>query len=879
MSNPLTRVRAFARHIIRRRDDEREMDAEFQHHIDLRAEDLERAGLSRHEAERAARVEFGGVESQKEAARDARGVRLWDELRANVAFALRGIVHHPLQSLIIITTLTLGLGISAVVFAVMNALAFRARVDHDATTFTRIFASYRTDTSGPSFPGSVPLRDYLAFAREMRSLSRVAGWQHVQLSLSAGARPTPGALVTCGFFDVYGPVRPIVGRVLQREDCDGRAAVAVIGSDLWHASFGADTSVVGRVLRINGQTIRIVGVASAFSSAQTDDQLWLPYTLRALLRLGPDDPASPNTMWLYVDGRLAPGTTRGDVMTEARVIAAQQDRATPGRHTGLFVTNGSLIANPGNGIIVSSIVAVVFAGVACLAVVACASVLSILLAIAHGRRTEMALRMALGAGAPRLAAMLGTESLLLAGLAGAAACALTYRLPRLLMEWIIQRPINFSFAPDWRVFVFLLFTTLLAALVAANAPIRAVLSLDLNSTLRRVPDDVRAGKRVGRRNRLMAAEVGGAATLLVASIALMRLPARIAGSPPRFDARHVLATRLRAPQPAAGGWQSFHDDVERTLTATEGVRGVAFATAGPVSDEGTGILKVTTTTEKTRRLLPAIEVSPTYFDVFGIRVERGRAFTSTDADCSAICPAIVSREAARELWKSENPIGRRLTIDATHVLTVVGVAGDATSKIAEPIQALMVYTPWRPNARLYQAFLRVEDSRGGVVQRVASVVNERFAGSVAAPITVEEQLARLTDAFQRIGEVVGAMAAITALLAIVGVYGVVALAARRRLKEMGIRLALGARKADVYRAMVAPNARPVTIGLVVGAVLATMAAIESDRLLAQEFPVKLVDPIAFVVAALILAAAVALAMLVPARRATTVDPALVLRQD
>src|SRR6185369_4979530 len=184
--------------------------------------------------------------------------------------------------------------------------------------------------------------------------------------------------------------------------------------------------------------------------------------------------------------------------------------ATPGRHTGLFVTNGSLITNPGNGIIVSGIVAVVFAGLACLAVVACASVLSILLAIAHGRRTEMALRMALGAGAPRLAAMLGTESLLLAGLAGAAACALTYRLPRLLMEWIIQRPINFSFAPDWRVFVFLLFTTLLAALVAANAPIRAVLSLDLNSTLRRVPDDVRAGKRVGRGNRLMAAEVGGA---------------------------------------------------------------------------------------------------------------------------------------------------------------------------------------------------------------------------------------------------------------------------------------------------------------------------------------------------------------------------------
>ncbi len=874
----ISRARSLLRYVFRRPALEREMDAEFRSHIAHRADDLERRGLSRAAAERAARVEFGGVEAQKETARDARGLRLWDELLANVFFAARGLGHHPLQSLIVVTTLTLGIGISAVVFAVMNALTFRARVDHDAATFARIFVSYRTDTTAPSFPGPAPLADYLAYARGMRSLSSVAGWQRVQLALSDGARPTPGELVTCSFFDVYGPVRPIAGRMLQRSDCDSRSPVVVIGSELWRTAFGADPNAVGRVLRINGQTIRVVGVAPTFSSAQTDDQLWLPYTLRGLIHLGTDDPASPRAMSLFVDGRLAPGATRGDVLVEARVIAAQQDKATPGRRTTLSVTDGSLIAAPGNGVIVTGITGVVFVGLACLALVACASVVSILLAIAHGRRTEMALRMALGAGAPRLAAMLGTESLMLAGVAGGVACSLTFRLPRVLLEWIIQRPVSFSLAPDWHVFGFLLVTTVLAALVAANAPIRAVLSLDLNSTLRRVPDQGRSGRRRG--NALMSAEIGGAAALLVATIALVRLPARIADSPPRFDARHVLAMNLRAPQPAeGGGWQSFHDDVARTLATVTGVRAVAFATAQPVSDEATGIVEVKTA-DKGRRPMPTIEVSPNYFDVFGIRVERGRAFTPADADCTAaVCPVILSRETAREWWGTVDPLGQRLTVDASHALQVVGIVGDASSEIAEPVQALMLYTPWRPNARLYQPFLRVEDAGNGVVRRASSLVSERFAGAVAAPKTVEEELTQLTDAFQRIGEVVGIMAAITAILAIVGVYGVVALAAKRRLKEMGIRLALGARRADVYRAMVRPNVRPVVVGLIVGALFTTVAAIEADRLLAAEFPVRIVDPIAFLAAGLTLAAAIAAAMLVPARRATTVDPARALRQE
>jgi len=315
------------------------------------------------------------------------------------------------------------------------------------------------------------------------------------------------------------------------------------------------------------------------------------------------------------------------------------------------------------------------------------------------------------------------------------------------------------------------------------------------------------------------------------------------------------------------------------MMTVSGVRGIAFATAQPVGDEATGVTDVKNAKDQ-RRELPSIEVSPGYFDVFGIRIERGRSFTLGDADCTAaVCPVIVSREAARELWASADPLGQHLTVDATHALVVIGIASDASSRIAEPVQALMLYTPWRPNSRLYQPFLKVEDAGSGVVRLTSSLLSERFAGAVAAPRTVDEELTLITEAFQRIGEVVGLVAAITSILAIFGVYGVVALAARRRLKEMGIRLALGARATDVYRAMIAPNARPLATGLLLGAVFATVLAVESDRLLAEVFPVRIVDPIAFLLAALGLAAAVTIAMLVPARRATVVDPALVLRQE
>jgi hypothetical protein len=160
-----------------------------------------------------ARLEFGSVPWHQDA---ARGLRFWDELRADASFAMRGVLHRPLQSLIVVVTLTLGIGISASVFTMIDAIALRPHVDRDPSSFVRLLSSYRTDTSPPSFPAASTLSDYLAYARGMRSLRAITGWQHVSLKLGGAEMPTSAELVTCGFFGVYGPVTPVLGRRDQR---------------------------------------------------------------------------------------------------------------------------------------------------------------------------------------------------------------------------------------------------------------------------------------------------------------------------------------------------------------------------------------------------------------------------------------------------------------------------------------------------------------------------------------------------------------------------------------------------------------------------------------------------------------------------------------
>jgi putative ABC transport system permease protein len=874
----LTRLRAFAGHVRRRSAIYGDVDQEFQSHIAHRADDLVRRGLSRNAAERAARIEFGSIEGYKDAARDARGLAFYDEARSNIVFAWRGIRHRPLQAIIIVVTLTLGIGISAGVFATLDVIAFRARVDANPATFARVFSAYGTDSTPPGFPAASRLSDYLAYRDRLRSLRVIAGWQAIATTVDGRSGTTTGTLVTCEFFDVYAPVRPLVGRVLQANDCAARDNVVVISETLWRDVLSSAPDVVGRVLRINGQPLRVVGVAPVFSGPVNDANFWTPYTTRGYLRLGDDDPSSPTALSVTLDARLRDGYSRADARAELAVLAAQQDGIHHGRHTVTFVTDGSMLNRPGNTAAVLTIVAFVFVALACLALVACANVVSLLLAVAHTRHTEMALRMALGSGSARLARMLLTETLALAAIAGVLASIVASRTPPYLIGWLTQRPLTYPTHPSWHLFAFLFSTTLIASLVVSSAPIRASLRLDLVAALRGLRKDSHDGR--GRSsNALMGVQIGGAVALLVAAVSLGRMSARIAASPPHVESRRVLALNIVPTDRVGGAWGGYHEDVARVAAAVPGVEMVAFGSAAPLDDERTGTI-VVTATGTGKQTLPAIQVSSSYFDTFGIRLVRGRLLKTADDSCVAsVCPAVVSLEAARELWPSDDPLGKLLRVVPAGELEIVGVVSDAPSDISARVEALMVYRPWTPAERRYQTFARINGDAATATHAIAAAIADNFPGAVAAPETLQAALDRFTDAFYRIGLVVGGVALVAATLALVGVYGVVSLSAKRRMKEMGIRIALGARDIDVYKALLRSNAPPVFIGLGVGAAIAVGFATVVDRVAATTLPIPFADPFAFWGAPLALAVVVVVAIAAPARRATGAAPVQSLRQD
>ncbi len=422
MWNALTLLR-------RRRRPPADFAREISEHIALEAERLVAEGWPVAAAASEARRRFGNVGAAQERFHDARSLAFYDEARTNILFAWRGIRHRPLQAIIVVVTLTLGIGISAGAFSTIDVIAFRPRVDASPATFARVFSVYGTDSTPPDAPAATRLSDYLWFRDHVHSLRALAGWQAVAATIDGRAGATHGTLVTCEFFDVYAPVRPLAGRVLQANDCASRDNVVVISQGLWRDVFSSAPDVVGRVLHTNGRPLRVVGVAPLFSGPVNDANFWTPYTMRGYLHLGDDDLASPTALRVTVEGRLREGYSRSDAQAELAVLATQQDVLHHGRRSSVLVTDGSMLNQPGNSTAILTIVALVFLALACLALVACANVTSLLLAVAHTRHVEMALRMALGSGSARLSRMLLTETLALAAIAGGLATVVASRTP------------------------------------------------------------------------------------------------------------------------------------------------------------------------------------------------------------------------------------------------------------------------------------------------------------------------------------------------------------------------------------------------------------------------------------------------------------------
>jgi predicted permease len=808
-----------------------------------------------------------------------------DALRQDLRYSIRSLRRHAPLSAVVIATLALGLGVGTGAFTYMNAEYLRARVDKDFDTFFRVYASYTSDPKQREAPRAhnITLADYEAFRSRATSVRTLAASADLYASLGDDdPSEVRTLLVTENFFSLYNLEKPVAGRLLQLDDITSANPVVVVSERLWRLRLGADPAIVGKIVHFNGQPVTVVGIAPTFAGMVNRALAWFPYTLATYLKRG-DDPTRPSeTPWLQVEGRLAPGFSRADATIELKLLARQQDRLHPRRLTTLAVTDGSPIAEPVYGARMVLGLTLAFATLTIFVLVVCVNVTTLLLSRAAARRHEVAVRLALGVGRGRLVRMLLTETMLLSIVAGAISVVVAYHLPRVLRVWLLNQGEGnldtYSLAPDWRAFAYLAVVVLVAGTASGLAP--ALQSLKVNlAELPKGRQSVSGSARSRLHGVLIGAQVALSFFLLFSAGALARTAQRAITVDPGFSARQVLWSSLWTLSQASRtrSWESFQNDVATRVGAMRGVQAVAFSYADPYQARQTPI---EVPGGGVRTVHVNWGVSPNYFDALGIPVLSGRAFRASDRCGESACPVVISQAFARALLPNVVPIGTMLRFPRGRSLEVVGVVRDVSSVTLAELDDPLIYLPFDSTLDVpANVFVRFSGDATVLAGRVTTTIKRMAPELSVRATTIQAERNEIIATFARLTSLIGLLAVIAAGLAVIGIYGVVSFAVSQRRKELGIRLALGARGSDIYRAVMGSNGRPIVIALGAGVVFTAIVATTAGRTL-TDIPFRLVaDPLPYLLTALLLGAMAVAAMLAPARRATRVDPLEALRHE
>jgi len=813
---------------------------------------------------------------------------MFAEVREDVRYGWRLIRKHPLLSCALVATLSLGIGLDAGVFTLINGMLFRARVEEHPETFVQVDVQYAG--AGIAEEASalpiVSARDFAAYRDGSRSLSPVAAWRPVHATLSgdadAAASTAVPLLVTCDFFDVYGDAQLIAGRLFRPEDCGqpGASPVAVVAEELWRTRFGGDDRIVGRAISLNGFDFTVVGIIKAGFAGQLRGPIWIPYTMQARFYAGRDLFREPKVPWLIMIGRLRPGVSRAVASAELNVLARQQDRLEPGRTSTIRLTNGSLIEMPGVRTQAFWIVPLVMGALSLVLLIACANVTMLLLSRAAARRHEIAVRITLGATRGRLLRMLLTEGVLLALAAGPLSALIANEVPVVFKSRIPLMP-YYPVHFDAATFAYMAAMTFLAGGLAVVAPALESLKHAVSDALGR-HDVLSSGRwRWRTSDAFVAGQVAMSLVLLVAAALFVRGEFALRTADSGYDTRQILVAtpRVGVPPYTRESAAVFYRTLAVRVRALAGVRAVSFASVPPLADSESGMPNtvVTAVGQNTRATAIVNSVTPDYFRTLGITLLRGRAAAEGDG-AAAIVPVVVSEALARALVRNGDPLGELLEDSRRRTLQIVGVARDMKSSFGAAATSI-VYTP-RADGSGGAMLIRFSGDAAAAAHAVREVIQALDHDAAVEPRTLASVHDDLADRFLRLVGMVGFLGIVAIGLAAIGIYSVAAFAASRRIREMGIRIALGATRADILVLVLWAGVRPIAAGLLVGLTLAIVASVALQQVFAQApIAIDLRDPATYAAAAAILAALALAAMLGPARRAASADPMYALRQE
>jgi putative ABC transport system permease protein len=880
----MRKIIAIIRNLFRREKADRDLDAEVRSYSDLLQEEKMSTGLNENEAKRATRISMIGPEQLKEEIRSARAGAWLESLWQDLRFGARMLRKNLAFTAVAILTLALGIGANTAVFSVVNAVVLRPLPFKDSSRIVTI------TTTTAMFPQFTMLgNSWVAFGQINKNVSafeQATAYREEGMTLTASGDPANLSVTRAadGFFDLFG-VTPQEGRLLVSSDqTENQGRVAVLSDTLWRVHFGADRGVIGRTIVLNKQDYIVVGVASRGFAFPSRADAWVPLTLSK------DDRENVTAFNTIVVGKMRSGVTTAQVESQLAVVAQDIVNANPVLKAGYKLHAATILDSKISD--VRSTYLMIFGAASFVFLIACANLASLLLARGFGRQREMAMRAALGASRGRIIRQALVESCLLGLLGGAAGGIFAFVGVDVFRRIApAATPRLHEIVADASMLWFALGSSLLAGILFGLAPAFRSSRLDPNSALQDGTGGGSSSLSDARQLRLggllVISEVALAFVLLIGAVVTTAGLAKLLKTDTGMRIDHLLTFDLPLPRNTNDNADALHTKIQDLLGRVRALPGVSDATVTDHNVLG-GFIMVTSgfTVEGveprsvTERTAHVRYVSPSYFQMLGVHLLRGRFFTEHDVPNSEKV-AIVNEAMAQQLWGTVDVVGKRVTMgqNKTNDWTVISGVVANTHEVA---------LGGNPKPEFYFPILQ-----GGPGSLHMIIRTQQYPGSLASvasrqiwaidkdqPIThvmTMDNLIREQTGDDRMNTVLlNFFGAIGLGLALLGVYGVVAYSVSRRTREIGIRMALGANRFNVMRMVIRQGLILSLIGVAIG----TAGAIALKKVLQNNFTVANANDVTtYSIAAALVIFVACLACYVPARRAMQVDSMVALRYE
>jgi putative ABC transport system permease protein len=863
---------------------EGEIDAELRFHLDAYAQDLIRTGVPREEAFRRARIEFGGAERSKEECREARGVRLTENLFQDIRYGARMLRKNPGFTTVAVLTLALGIGLNTAMFSILDAVLLRPLPYQNAGRLVKV-EGY--DVTSGSILGTVSYPDFADWRNDNPFLASLSAYEEKPFNLVGSIEPehVRGQVVSHELFEILG-VQPEIGHSLATFD---RQQAVVLSHAFWVRSFASNRSIVGQSITLDGSSYQVVGVApSTFQFPDPDTDLWLSINpTRPDFR---EEMSSRGNLGFFVVGRLKPGVALSQAQTGMETVARRLAQQYPEADRDLGIRLIPLREDvagkyrPTFVILMGSVVVVLL--------IACANIGNLLLARSQSRRAEISIRASLGATRHRLIAQLITESLLLATAGGGLGAILAFSLTGALVSWAPRDiPLITSVHVDSLTLSFTFLISALSGLCFGLAPSWRLSRRNLNDLIK---ENGRGSAERSRVTKLIVAvEISLSLVLLAAAGLLTKSLVLLERVDPGFRADHLLTIQVYRSMSgditADGLWNNWTGFYQRLLVRIEAVPGVESAGATlalPIENGQWSQFRSTFRIDGRTSRGPSDEpqanvriVSNNYLDVMKIPLRLGRSFSVRDTRDSPHV-AVVNEAVAQHYWPGENPVGRFIDMPAFGAgrCEIVGIAADIHQANLSDPPSLGIYVPYTQEIMPWQTLvIRTKTEPLSLVPTIRREIHNLDPRQPLARIATLDQLMESSTAQHRFRALLlGSFASLSLLLAGVGIFGVMSYSVAQRTRETGIRVALGAQRGTLMRLILGEATKIAIVGIAAG-LLVSIAFTRFMRGLL--FGVSGTDPATLLGVALVLVGVALAACYFPARRAMRVDPVTALRYE